>query len=205
MDAIISNQELCLNTQTGEWEHVLDVVPPYNAATMPNNSKVVRAVVGWIRDGKYVSFTYRQEAVKSAETHTDVSGQEDAKAKTVAEAFSMWQTLILSQEQVGLGLPYGLDVSDNDSTQQDVAANIDKITRGLPQTDSSWWKNNLSDPEFKTWALLGPNQLQYFSTIANKKILMADSRAIWRLHGERIALGEAPEFVVRTITVMKQP
>lgn len=198
MDGIISNQQLCFNAQTGEWEHVLDYVLASNVKVTPEDSLMMRVVVGWLRDGKYKSFTYRQEAktFEGRDISPTVSGS-GIKAGTAADAFELWRELIESKEQIGVNIPNKLFAV--------TGVDLEAAIRDLPGPKESKLTDNLSDPEFLEWVVRDDNQVAYFSDKQHTNDLYVTNAArMWRYWGEQAAEGVIPEPVARTITIEKR-
>ena len=188
-DAILYKQEVCFNTLGKRWEHILEYISPYDSKKTPENSKLARAVVGWLEENSYDTFTYQENS------------RGNVKATTLAEAFSNWNELISSKKQVIVCLPDAVAMDDSwnisDKDYQDVVPRLMKETQ---INDSSRWKNDLDDPGFLEWALSKDSQLRYFSVKSQRLNLWITNRLkIQRYWGELTSAGKMPEPVVRVI------
>ena len=201
-DAILVDQKMCFNDQTSEWEHVLSYVLPRNAKTMSEETKVARAVVGWIRDGKYITFTHKQEVVPTGH-YPDTSGKPTQKAKSVQEAFELWQQLIDDQEQVGVGMPLNVLINaTGNMTEDEFQQAFPQLIDEIHDTNPAKWSDSVEDPEFKSWALSDKSLLKAWSksTLLAQQTTVSNKKRRWRYMGEQTAAGKMPEPVIRTIT-----
>lgn len=207
VDAIIFNQKLCLNTQTNEWSHVIDFVIPTDVKQMPKDVVMMRGVVGWIREGDYVSFTYKQSSSRGTQPGhknlRDLSGTTARKAESMKEAFDLWKDLIAGKEQVGVRMPMALYAGQNKPiTSQNHDEYVTKITSEAFLRDPVHWSESISDPEFVRWALEDNNQIRYTSDEKNKNDAFINHRSeFWKHFGQQVAEGSMPEWVIRLVEV----
>lgn len=199
VDGIIFRQYLCFNQQSEEWEHVLDFVLARNDQVTPDDSYLMRVVIGWLRDGKYVSFTYRQieNEIKDIDTTPSLKNG-GKKARTLEVAFNLWNDLIIEKEQVGIRLPRKLLLNDG----TDLQTALKQLGDGR---DPSNFTDNLGDPEFSLWALKEDNQMVYFQNKQNENDFnITNSFKMWRYWGEQASAELIPEPVARTITIRER-
>jgi hypothetical protein len=207
VDAVIFDQSLCFNVQTNEWEHIIDYVLPSDVKQMPNDVVMMRGVVGWIKEGEYTSFTYRQMSkratVDGRKLLRDVSGMPAQKAATISEAFSLWKDLVLNKQQVGIRTPLSVFAGqDRQITDQDYNEYVKKIASEAFQKDPVRWSENINDPEFVQWATSENNQVRYMSDSKIKNAMFVTHKSeIWKYVGEQIAEGGIPDWVIRVVEV----
>jgi hypothetical protein len=205
-DAILADQKICFNDQTNEWEHILEYVLPRDSKTMSQETKVMRAVVGWIRDGKYVTFTYKQEGV-SSKVFPNLSGQPTQKAQSVQEAFELWQQMINNQEQVGVGIPLNILVNATGNMSEDEFQKVfPQLISEIHDRDSAMWPESVEDPEFKSWALSDRSLLKAWSksTLLARQTTVSNRKKAWRYMGEQAAINKLLEPTLRSVTVLKK-
>jgi len=199
VDGIIFRQYLCFNQQSEEWEHVLDFVLARDDKVTPDDSYLMRVVIGWLRDDKYVSFTYRQivNEIKDKDITPSLKNG-GKKARTLEVAFNLWNDLIIEKEQVGIRLPRKLLLIDG----TDLQTALKQLGDG---SDPSNFADNLSDPEFSLWALKEDNQMVYFQDKKNEEEFNITNKfKMWRYWGEQASVGLIPEPVARTITIRER-
>jgi hypothetical protein len=194
VDAILFNQKLCYNELSGEWEHVLEYVNPYDSTTTPDATKIMRAVVGWLRNDKLVSFTYREQI------------SDHKKANTIREAFGLWEDLISSKKQVAVALPLNIDLGTNGViTEKGYADAVGKLMPDAVEKannrdfDIDKIFRDLQDPDFMEWILTDNNQVRFRSDRKNWVLMNKNHENIWRNWGEQASTGEQPEPVVRMV------
>ena len=131
----------------------------------------------------------------------------DDKPGSLREAFSMWQRLIDSKEQVVMGIPssisegQGIGLVHEDKLEE----YLKKLVIDSVLTHRSSYKENISDPEFIEWALSDNSQIRFFSNrTQSKPFYTANKFKRWRAWGKQAAAGTMPEVVVRTITIEKR-
>ena len=213
VDAILFGQQLCFNPVTNQWEHTIDAVVPTDAKNMPEESRIVRAVVGWLdSDNNYSSFTYLQESVRNKDNGVrDLSGQKNEKAAKMKDAFELWRPLVTNAEQVGLAFSFSIAEGENVLLIDDVK--FESYFRQLIQEAHirrpDRWNETIQDPKFAEWVFSPDSQVRYMSNRLNQRKWIIDHRQlVWRWWGEQatkpIAEGGMPELVVRLVLVEKR-
>lgn len=205
VDAMLTDQNLCFDNV--EWKHVIDFVTPVDVALMPDETILSRAVVGWIRNDEYVSFTYQQESERGEGSIRKLTGTGNEKAKSIDQAFRLWQSQVDSNEQIALGLPslIFLGVDGENLTDDVFETSLRRIVKEAPNQNSDLWSSNLRDPEFIRWALTENNQMKF---AGNKKWntdwRITHKNTMWRYRGELIVDGKGPELVVRVAWIPRK-
>lgn len=190
VDAILYSQKLCLNIQSGKWVHIVDYIQPHDYELMPENTFIVRGVVGWLENEEYITFTYLQK------------GEVNNKVSSLTDAFKRWKEYIYNNKQIVIHIPSGVSknktLPKNPGEYEDILRKVTKEGNNL-----NWmWNENLADPEFLDWALSENNQLRYLSMCDKKTreiLYIKNQTKLWRFWGEQIADGVMPELVIRVI------
>ena len=180
----------------------MDYVLPYDEKIMQEETRVMRVVVGWLRDEGYVSFTFQQEGEqKYNKKSPDLTNFDSIKATTVPEAFQLWKQLIVDKEQVSISLPMGVATKKMGVIQGDFdyEETIRQLSRGVPGLNPDMWKDNF-DADFIEWATSVNNQFRYMSGEGVREDLRNNDKRMWKLWGDRAVAGEMPEIVARTVT-----
>jgi len=207
VDSIIYDQKHCFNSFTGEWEHVIDFVLPTDVKQTPKDIVALRGVVGWIRNGEYISFTYKQPSFRGTQSGyeklRDVSGTTAQKANSVKDASKLWSDLIEEKQQVGVRMPLSVFAGQNvDVTDQNYEKYVEDLSSEVFLEDPILWSETISDPEFVRWALTGNNQLRYMTDSKNRKEWLINNRmTFWQYRSLGIADGKLPELFVRVVEV----
>ncbi len=190
VDSILYEQMLCYNKFSLEWVHVVDYIHSYYEDLMPENTKRMRSTVGWLRDGSYWSFTYKQK------------GEENSKANSIQEGFQLWKSLIEKKEQVVLGIPFSFAVNNlGHWPEKEYEPAIRNLVSEAPQKHPEMWKIDLSDERFIEWTLSEKNQVRYWSDNKNSNNSCQEKRTSNRCWGELAADGKYLDIVTRIILV----
>jgi len=195
-ESIIFKQMLCLNSYINNWTHIILYVQPDDEKETPETTKIMRATVGWIRNNRYVTFTYKQY------------GNESSKATTEKDAFQQWQSLINTGETVWIGVPKTLIVNNlGHWPEKEYGEALRKLVVEAPRVEKlGMFQENLNDPDFIEWVLSENNQMRYWGDKKNWYTYCRNDRK-WhilnkkRCMGEEASEGKFPEIVARVVIV----
>jgi hypothetical protein len=204
-DGLLLDQQLCFNQVTQKWTHMIKAIVPTDRSIMPNESAVIRVVVGWVQpDGNYTTFTYLEPSKVVEGVLRQDYGSAAVKADSLQAAVRLWQPFVESHEQVVLGSPMSIAVSENDSPDpSQLGSLLRKIVREAGKNDpGNWREETLNDPEFLEWAPDQGGQVHHLSNRSNQRELYIDHHdRVRRWWGEQAAGGMMPEMVVRVVKV----
>ncbi len=190
VDAVLYDQKLCLNTQTGNWDHVVDYIQPHDYEQMPDNTLITRGVVGWVNNNEYLTFTYLEK------------GEINNKINDLPRAFKRWEKYIYSNEQVVIYIPSSISMNKSLPKNSDEFEKILVKVTSDPDNLNWMWHKNLTDQDFINWALSDNNQVRYLSMCDKKTretLYIKNKTRFWRFWGEQIADSVMPELVIRII------
>ena len=194
-DSQIINQKLCY--QAGVWYHVVDQVMAVDKDYALNDSSMVRAVVGWLENGQYKTFTYLEKTSERVKGNLDLTNASIRKAQDLSSAFSLWNEVIAANKQVEVRFPYGV-------TEGDYINYVTKLVEAAHNTVPKYWSASIEDDVFKDWAKKIDSQESFFSNRANKNHLFIDNRnCIWKTWMSGVIKGSMPIPHIRTITTEK--
>jgi hypothetical protein len=202
-DAVAFSQRLCYRNLDNTWYHMLDLVMPVPVDTAPDETFKMSAVVGFIKDGQYHTFTYLEESELKGNTRSIID-HPLRKAANIAEAFTMWNTLVKSGEQFQIALPQGIYTDEDGISDENYENTLRKLVSGIRAKDAAkdFWSPSIEDPEFLSWALQSNSEVKYFSNRDNfTDWYIKDRPTIWKTWMQKAASGDMPMPFLRAITI----